>query len=108
MWAIEDEKAEKRTRRESEAEHEAAVGALHYAINVATYVNETEATETLTRLLDAGYDGTLISTESDGMVVFSLQVGEFEDLWTAQRTAETLDASYGYSSSVTVLRQDEP
>jgi general secretion pathway protein D len=107
MWAIEDAKAEKRERRQRELEMEAEAGIQRYGINVATYVDESEAIETLTELVDAGYDGSLISSDSDGVLVFTLQVGPFDDLWTAQRTAETLDASYGYSSSVTVLRHEE-
>ena len=89
-------------------EEESAAARQQYGVNVATYVNETEAMATLTDLVDAGYDGNLITSESDGVLVFTLQVGPFDDLWSAQRAAETLDASYGYSSSVTVLRREEP
>ena len=71
------------------------------------YFDEKEAISTLTELVDAGYDGTLISSDSDGTLVFTIQVGPFDDLWNAQRAAQMLDASYGYSSSVTVLRREE-
>jgi general secretion pathway protein D len=107
MWAIEEAKAETRARRDREAEESAAISGQDYAVNVATYVDESEAIEALTALVDAGYDGSLISNETDGMLVFTLQVGPFEDLWSAQRAAETLDAAYGYSSSVAVLRSED-
>ena len=108
MWEIEDKQAEERDRKLRQVEEEAAAGAQLYAINVATYLDESEATEALTTLVDAGYDGTLISSESDGALVFTIRVGPFDDLWAAQRAAETLDASYGYSSTVTILRREEP
>ena len=93
---------EERQRLEAE---EADARRQRYAIRVATFFDEGEATRNLMTLVDAGYDGTLISSDSDGQLVFTIQIGPFDDLWTAQRAAETLDASYGYSSSVTVLRQ---
>jgi len=108
MWAIEDAKLERYARRARESEDELSARQQRYAINVATFVNEDEAIATLTELVDAGYDGSLLSNDTDGVLVFTLQVGPFSDLWTAQRTAEILDASYGYSSSVAVLRQDDP
>jgi cell division septation protein DedD len=77
-------------------------------VQIATFFDETRATETLTTLLDAGYDGTLVSSESDGRLVFSVQLGPFDDLSEAERASETLDAAYGFASSVTVLRRDEP
>ena len=71
-------------------------------------MDESDATERLTVLLDAGYEGRLMTSESNGRLVFTLEVGPFEDLWDADRAAEALDESYGFDSSVTVLRGDEP
>jgi general secretion pathway protein D len=79
-----------------------------YAVQVANYMDEDQATETLTRLLDAGYDGTLVSSESDGQLMFSVQLGPFDDAAEAERTSQTLDAAYGYSSAVTLLRRTDP
>ena len=70
--------------------------------------DEDHAAQTLTALIDSGYDGTLVTSESDGNLVFTIQIGPFEDLWTADRTAQTLDAAYGHQSSVTVLRGSAP
>ena len=107
MWEIEEERAADEERKLRLAEERATASIQLYAINVATYLDENEATETLTNLVDAGYDGTLNTSESDGMLVFTLQVGPFDDLWSAQRASETLDASYGYTSSVTLLRRGD-
>ena len=49
-----------------------------------------------------------MTSESDGNLVFTIQIGPFEDLWSADKTAQTLDAAYGHQSSVTVLRGSAP
>ncbi|MEE8166706.1 MAG: type II secretion system secretin GspD, partial [Myxococcota bacterium] len=107
MWEIEEKRADEREQKRQLAEGEASARIQRYAVNVATYLDENEAIRTLTDLVDAGYDGTLISSDSNGTLVFTIQVGPFDDLWNAQRAAQTLDASFGYSSSVTVLRREE-
>ncbi len=108
MRELEEARAAKRAEAEDEAERREAIGRRQYAVQVATFVDEIEATEALTRLVDAGYDGTLISSDSKGRIVFTIQVGPFDDLWEADRTAETLDEAYGYESSVTLLRGESP
>ncbi len=108
MQELERIHAEDQAERLARIEQEKAALREHFAVVVATYVDESDATKALTTLIDAGYDGTLVSSDADGQLVFSVQIGPFDDLWAAERTAETLDAAYGYSSSVTVLRRDEP
>lgn len=107
MQELERRQAEDRADREAQAERQAAAQAQRYAVQVATFVDEREATETLTTLVDAGYDGTLETSDADGRLVFTISVGPFDDLWEADRAAQTLDAAYGYQSSVTVLRSTE-
>lgn len=108
MRELEERKASMREKKATDAQRQAAFGTQRYAVQVATYRSEREATDALTSLVDAGYDGSLVTSTADGALVFSVQVGPFEDLYDADRTAQTLDASYGYSSSVTVLRRDDP
>ena len=108
MRELEDKQAAIRAERAQRAEREALAATQRYAVQVATYLDEREATDVLTALVDAGYDGTLVTRDSDGQLVFTIQVGPFDDLWEADRAAETLDAAYGYDSQVTVLRGDTP
>jgi general secretion pathway protein D len=108
MRELEKQRIDERSSRMERDEERALSDVNRYAVWVATYLDEAQATETLTTLLDAGYDGTLVSSESEGRLVFSIQLGPFDELRDAERTAETLDAAYGYTSSVTVLRRDEP
>ena len=108
MRELEERHEKLRDEREAEAERVAEAGIQRYAVRVATFLDEDQAAQTLTALIDSGYDGTLVTSESDGNLVFTIQIGPFEDLWTADRTAQTLDAAYGHQSSVTVLRGSAP
>jgi cell division septation protein DedD len=104
MRELEEKRAREIEEREEAAARREAASAQRYSVQVATFLDEGEATESLMTLVDAGYDGTLVSSESDGQIVFTIQVGPFEDLWDADRAAQTLDAAYGYQTSVTILR----
>ena len=106
MRELEDNQSQQRAAREADADRDAIASSRRYAVTVETYTDEREATDALTALLDAGYDGSLVSSDSDGQIVFTLQVGPFADLWEADRVAQTLDAAYDYQSSVTVLRDE--
>ena len=108
MRELEERHEKLRDEREAEAERVAEAGIQRYAVRVASFLDENQAAQTLTALIDSGYDGTLVTSESDGNLVFTIQIGPFEDLWTADRTAQTLDAAYGHQSSVTVLRGSAP
>lgn len=108
MQELEQGQAAERERRAEKARREAEAGIQRYSIQVATFLDETEATEKLVTLIDAGYDGSLGSSESNGRVVFTLQVGPFDDLWEAEQAAQTLDEAYGFESSVTLQKREEP
>ena len=108
MQELEQNQATAREKRAEKDRREAEAGVQRYSIQVATYLDETEATEKLVTLIDAGYDGSLGSAESDGRVVFTLQVGPFEDLWEAEQAAQTLDEAYGFESSVTLQKREAP
>ena len=104
MRELEEKRAREIEERDAAAARREAASAQRYSVQVATFLDEEEATESLMTLVDAGYDGTLVSSESDGQIVFTIQVGPFQDLWEADRAAQTLDAAYGYQTSVTILR----
>ena len=108
MQELERKQVSEREARAEKARRQAEAGIQRYVIDVATYVDETEATEQLVTLIDAGYDGSLSSRESNGRVVFTIQVGPFEDLWEAEQAAQTLDEAYGFESTVALQRREEP
>lgn len=76
-----------------------------YAVSVSRFGDETRAAGELTRLLDAGYDGTLVSGDHDGTLLYELVVGPFGDLAEANDVADLLEEVYGYSPTVTVIEQ---
>lgn len=108
MRELEQKQVSERDARDEKARREAEAGIQRYVIDVSTYLDETEATEQLVTLIDAGYDGSLASRESNGRLVFTIQVGPFEDLWEAEQAAQTLDEAYGFESTVALQRREEP
>lgn len=108
MRELEQKEADQREERAEKARRAAEAGIQRYLIQVGTFLDETEATEQLVDLIDAGYDGSLAAAESNGRVVFTIQVGPFEDLWEAEQAAQTLDEAYGFESAVTLQKREEP
>lgn len=108
MRELEKQRAAHQQRWLQEAEKKANAETQRYVVDVATFLDEAEATKTLTTLLDAGYEGILFSSETSGQLLFKVEIGPYEDLWEAQRAAGILDAAYGYRSSVTAVRLDSP
>ncbi|MAG34445.1 MAG: type II secretion system protein GspD [Deltaproteobacteria bacterium] len=108
MRFLEQQQADARAERAADVERQAAAGSTRYAVTAASYGDESRATENLTTLIDAGYDGSLVTSESEGQLIFTIQIGPFDDLWEAEQAAQTLDAAYGYASDVTVLRRQQP
>jgi general secretion pathway protein D len=103
-------------RAEADAQHrleEASAAALElpsYEVLAALYRDEAPAVKLLTDLVDAGWDGTLVSGEVAGAIVHEVRLGPFDELTAAEEAAEIVGESFGLSPSVVVLqpRTDEP
>lgn len=102
MREIEELDAER--RRQAEDAAAALLRRPGYAVLAAVYRNEDAATALLTELVDAGYDGTLLSTEAGGTVLYEIRLGPYDDLEAAQRAADTVAGAFGLSPSVVVER----
>ncbi|UCE86239.1 MAG: hypothetical protein JSU66_00380, partial [Deltaproteobacteria bacterium] len=89
------------------AEAEAAARAPRYVVLVSAFEDELYASDTLTELLDAGFDGSLVSGNVDGFVTFEVRLGPFEDLSDAERTAEVMRSAYGFDPSILVERPED-
>jgi type II secretory pathway component GspD/PulD (secretin) len=98
-----------RREREARSAEEAARAASgpRYAVLAAVFRDERAATETLTQLLDAGYEGTLVSGESQGTLLFEVRLGPFASLEEAEQAASVARQSFGLAPTVLVER-DEP
>ena len=49
----------------------------------------------LTELVDAGYDGTLVSEDSAGSVLYEMRLGPYDDQAEAERAAEAMREAFG-------------
>jgi general secretion pathway protein D len=97
---------------QKEAEREAAAAAARrggpgYVVQAAVLGDEKSAMETLTRLVDAGYDGTLVSAEVAGGMVYEVRLGPYESLEEAQRVGETIRRSEGLAPAL-IVEPPEP
>jgi general secretion pathway protein D len=101
-------------REEREERERAAAGALtaeptpQYYVQAAIYGNEAAAMQTLTELVDAGYDGSLISGQTDGVVLFEVRLGPYPTLEEAQRAGGLVRRSYGLAPAVMIGAPEEP
>jgi general secretion pathway protein D len=101
MAEIERERAE---RGETRAPERAAPS---YAVLAAVFRDQDAASRLLTQLLDAGYDGTLVSGDAGGGVLFEVRLGPFVDLESAEGAADVVRQGFGLSPEV-VLGRSEP
>ncbi|MFI5215363.1 MAG: SPOR domain-containing protein, partial [Candidatus Limnocylindria bacterium] len=61
------------------------------------------AMQMLTELVDAGFDGTLVSNQTAaGIVLYEIRLGPFETLEEAQKVGVVVQSAHGLSSSVLV------
>ncbi len=106
MEEIELRRAEAREARE--AERLAAERGPQYYVQAAILSEEGDAVTMLTELVDAGWDGTLISGDVGGRTMFEVRLGPFEDLEEANAVAETVARTHQLQPAVLVLPGEEP
>jgi general secretion pathway protein D len=96
-----------RTRREEEATS-LEVEAPLYFVQAAVYGDEGAATQTLTELVDAGYDGTLVSIGTQaGIVLYEIRIGPYASIEEAQSAGEVMRRSHGLAPAVVVSGPEE-
>lgn len=78
-----------------------------YLVVGGVFADPGVAQSTLTRLIDAGFEGTLVSSRSSGRVLLELRVGPFVDLHAAERAAEALHRGYALAPQVMVQRRED-
>ena len=67
------------------------------------YGDAEAAAGLLTDMIDAGHDGTLISEEKSGTVLYEIHLGPYADLEEAQRMSDVVRRSHGLSPAVIVV-----
>ncbi len=78
-----------------------------YLVRADVYQDADAASEALGEVLDAGYDGALVSQEQAGVVMFEIQVGPYERLEDAVATSSVFRESYGMSAAVMVVESED-
>jgi general secretion pathway protein D len=101
------ELAEAIARDEAEAARLAAIHAPEFAVQAVVGEDVDEAINSLQKLIDEGYDGTLVSNEVGGSVYFDLQIGPFPTIEEAERTSEIVRDVHGLEPFVVVVTEEE-
>jgi general secretion pathway protein D len=100
MAEIERERAEREQRTGPTST------APSYGVLAGVFRSEDEASSLLTQLLDASYDGTLVSADVGGDVLFEVRLGPFEELDQAEAAADLVRRGFGLSPEVTLERSE--
>ncbi len=108
MRDIEQAQRDEQQRETAEAATQAARAAPRYFLQAAIYSDPDAAVSKLTELVDAGYDGNLVSGEVDGAVLYQVQLGPFENVEEAERVGMALRRSHGLEPSVMLAPPEEP
>jgi hypothetical protein len=105
MSEIEAERRAERERARAEAARHAEVP--RYYVQAGVYGDEAAAIRTLTELVDAGYDGELISGEVGGSLLYEVRLGPYSSLDEAQHVGSIIRHSHGLAPSV-MIAPEEP
>jgi len=94
-------------RQQSEAREQASAAAsvdasTRYGVLAATFGDERAAAAALQQLIDAGYDGTLVSGDRSGTVLYEVRIGPFNEQKEAEAAAHVMRESFELTPVVTV------
>jgi len=81
--------------------------ATRYVVLAGGFANAQAARTRLTELVDAGFEGSLVTSPKGGRVTTELRIGPYASASQAEKVAETLRRSYDLSPQV-VTEQEEP
>ena len=101
-----EKKAQENAERARQAA-QAAADAPGYGVLAAVFRDDAAAADLLTELVDAGYDGTLVASESQGTVMMELRLGPYASLEEAEAVADAVRQSFGLVPTVFVERGEE-
>jgi general secretion pathway protein D len=105
---LEIERAQATERAQARAAAAAQAQPKRYLVLGGVFADPGVAQSTLTRLIDAGYEGTLVSSRATGRVLLELQIGPYADAEAAERAAEALRLGYALSPQVVLQRAQSP
>lgn len=103
---LEIERGQAVAREKLRATQASQVREKRYLVLGGVFADAGVAQSTLTKLIDAGYEGTLVSSRASGRVLLELHVGPYADIEAAERAAEALRLGYALSPQVLVKRSE--
>jgi len=101
------EEIQRRAEEERRRRLEADLGGPTYEVLAAVFRDEETAAETLTRIVDAGFDGALLSSETDGTVLYEIRLGPFDTLDEAETAAAVVRQAFGLAPEVLIRKPEE-
>jgi len=102
------EQEQRATAEHERAEEEAAIHAPQYMLEASLGNDERAATDLLVELIDAGYDGSLISSNVGGTLLLDVRVGPYKTIGEAQKAAESIGRVHDVTPAVVVFFPEEP
>jgi general secretion pathway protein D len=71
-----------------------------YYLQAGLFTEESRAVEIMTEMVDLGYDGSLLTTQRGGQMLYEVRLGPFESLPDAERATQVLQRGYGLAPSI--------
>jgi cell division septation protein DedD len=104
---LEIERQQAVEKASSRATSAAPVPSARYLVLGGVFADSSVAQTTLRRLIDAGYEGTLVSSRSNGRVLLELRIGPYINLDDAERTADALRRAHALAPQVLVQKPED-
>jgi cell division septation protein DedD len=101
---LRSEHEQREAERLEQLRREEAAGGGDWAVQVAFFRDATEAVALLGRLVDQGYDGTVLSRVERDEAVHYVQLGPYSSLDKAQQIEREVGSATGLQTAVVVLR----
>jgi general secretion pathway protein D len=98
------ERGQTQAREAAQAAAAARGRGARYVVLAGSYADPNAARGTLMELVDAGFDGTLVSSGPAGRVRYELRLGPYVEVEHAERAATTLQRAYGLPSQIVLER----
>ncbi len=87
---------------------EAAKRSPKYYIETSMGGDERAATDLLVALIDSGYEGELVSSDTGGVLLLEVHVGPFDSFDAARNASEQIGRAHGLTPSVVVVPPEQP
>jgi hypothetical protein len=78
----------------------AAASRQRWGVLAATFADEAAAATALQQLIDAGHDGTLVSEDRQGTLLYELRLGPYPDQAEAERTAASVRETFRFAPTL--------